>query len=99
MTRTTEGSTAAPQAPEAPRRSLSQRLWYGYARVVVDSRLPQLDRLFERFSRLPQSGSVPGSGIGLFIARSLAEAQGGRLDVESVEGEGSTFSLVLRAAA
>jgi signal transduction histidine kinase len=58
----------------------------------------ELPRLFDRFSRLARTSAVPGTGVGLFIARSLAEAQGGRLEVTSVEGEGSTFSLVLPAA-
>jgi signal transduction histidine kinase len=58
----------------------------------------ELPRLFDRFSRLARTSDIPGTGIGLFIARSLAEAQGGRLEVASVEGEGATFSLVLPAA-
>ena len=58
----------------------------------------QVEQLFERFARLPQSDDRPGTGIGLFIARSLAEAQGGRIEVESTQGEGSSFSFVLPAA-
>jgi signal transduction histidine kinase len=58
----------------------------------------ELPKLFERFSRLARTSAVPGTGIGLFIARSLAEAQGGRIEVTSVEGEGSTFKLILPAA-
>jgi len=37
----------------------------------------------------------PGLGLNLYIARGLAEVQGGRLEFESVEGQGSTFSLTL----
>jgi len=51
--------------------------------------------LFQRFSRLPQSEGTPGSGIGLFIAKSLVEAQHGRLWVESAPGAGSTFRFTL----
>ena len=57
----------------------------------------QLDRVFERFRQV-ESGDARhghGSGLGLPIARGLAEQHGGRLEVTSVTGEGSTFTLVL----
>ncbi|HXF58090.1 MAG TPA: sensor histidine kinase [Actinomycetota bacterium] len=54
-----------------------------------------LPRLFRRFSRLDNSRDVPGSGLGLYIARRIAEAHGGRIWVESRVGEGSSFSLAL----
>jgi PAS domain S-box-containing protein len=53
--------------------------------------------LFRRFVRLPQSKGTPGSGMGLFIARSLVEAQGGRLWVTSTPGAGATFHVALPA--
>jgi signal transduction histidine kinase len=37
----------------------------------------------------------PGTGLGLFIARSIAEAHGGELTVRSSPGEGATFTLKL----
>jgi signal transduction histidine kinase len=53
--------------------------------------------IFEKFGRVNRSGSVskPGTGLGLFIARSIAEAHGGTLDVASAPGAGSTFTLSL----
>lgn len=57
----------------------------------------QLELVFERFSRLPEHYHVPGTGIGLFIARSLAEAQGGTLSAISTVGEGSSFRFTLPA--
>lgn len=54
--------------------------------------------LFTRFGRLTQSSSTPGSGMGLFISKSLVEAQGGRLWVESGPDEGATFRFTLPAA-
>jgi signal transduction histidine kinase len=40
-------------------------------------------------------GGKPGTGLGLFIARSIAEAHGGTLEVRSAAGEGATFTLAL----
>jgi PAS domain S-box-containing protein len=57
------------------------------------------DRIFERFVRVRGGGDRPGTGLGLFIARQLAEQQGGSLDlVESRPSHGSTFRLQLRPA-
>jgi signal transduction histidine kinase len=57
-----------------------------------------LGEIFARFSRLPSAVGTPGSGLGLFIARWLAAAQQGEIQVDSVPGQGSTFRLVLPAA-
>ncbi len=54
-------------------------------------------QLFQPFSRLPQTSTVPGSGLGLFIVRSLVEAQRGRIWVESGPS-GSTFIVALPRA-
>jgi signal transduction histidine kinase len=54
--------------------------------------------LFQRFSRLSTGQETPGSGIGLFIARSLIEAQRGQIEVRSSPGNGSTFRFTLPAA-
>jgi signal transduction histidine kinase len=40
-------------------------------------------------------GGKPGTGLGLFIARSIADAHGGTLDVRSAPGQGATFTLEL----
>jgi signal transduction histidine kinase len=50
-------------------------------------------RIFEPGVRL--ATDRPGSGLGLAIARSIAEAHGGTLTVESIPGEGATFTLSL----
>ena len=58
-----------------------------------------LPHIFERFYRAGSArGSATGSGIGLTIARYLVEAQGGTLNVESAEGEGSRFWFTLYKA-
>jgi signal transduction histidine kinase len=51
--------------------------------------------IFEKFGRSSITGAKPGTGLGLFIARSIVEAHGGTLDVESVPSSGSTFVLQL----
>jgi signal transduction histidine kinase len=58
----------------------------------------QQARIFEPFERLEQGGSG-GSGLGLALARRLAELLGGRLTLQSVPGEGSTFTLALPVSA
>jgi hypothetical protein len=52
-------------------------------------------RIFERFYRLSGHERITGTGLGLPIARDLARAMGGDLDVASVPGSGSSFVLVL----
>jgi len=51
-------------------------------------------QIFEKFGRAGGSAK-PGTGLGLFLSRSFAEAHGGSLDVESSPGEGAVFILRL----
>lgn len=61
-------------------------------------RVEDQPQVFERFTRLGGAGSAPGTGLGLYIARWLVEAQGGRIWLESEEGVGSTFTFTLPLA-
>jgi signal transduction histidine kinase len=51
--------------------------------------------IFEKFGRSGGGVTKPGTGLGLFIARSIVEAHGGWLDVESAPDQGATFTLEL----
>jgi len=54
------------------------------------------ERIFDKFYRLSGSMNRPaGTGLGLSIARGFVEAHGGRIEIESATGEGSTFTVVL----
>jgi signal transduction histidine kinase len=72
-------------------------------RVVIEVRdrgpgiSPEHQRvIFEKFGRVNVGEHAkPGTGLGLFIARSIAEAHGGALEVRSAPGRGATFRLSL----
>jgi len=59
-----------------------------------------IDHIFERFYRVRNVASrqYSGIGLGLFVARAIVEAHGGRIWVSSNEGLGSTFSFTLPRA-
>ena len=56
-----------------------------------------LDRIFDEFYRAPNARSFEevGTGLGLAIAKGIAESLGGRISVESILGQGATFTLVI----
>jgi len=54
-----------------------------------------LPYIFDRFWHAQRSAKVRGTGLGLTIARGIAEAHGSTLEVESVVGRGSTFTFRL----
>lgn len=66
---------------------------------VIDSGIgiPQEDqkRLFEPFHRAGNANKLPGTGLGLPIAKQIVELHGGSIAFESKESEGSTFTLTL----
>lgn len=77
----------------------------GQARVTVTDQGPgiaaeHLPRLFERFYRVDKARSrqLGGTGLGLAIVKHIAQAHGGRAEVVSEVGRGSTFTIILPGA-
>ncbi len=60
---------------------------------------PDRERVLERFVRLDDARDIPGSGLGLFIARSLVALNGGRLRLADAEGGGTLFEIALPRSA
>ena len=92
---------AVKYSPEGGEVRVSAAAANGEVRIAVRDAGPGIPRdhqarIFEKFGRVDVPGaSKPGTGLGLFIARSIAEAHGGSLDVNSGAEPGSTFTLTL----
>jgi signal transduction histidine kinase len=92
---------AVKYSPEGGEVRVAATAANGAVRIAVRDGGPgiprdQQARIFEKFGRADvPGGSKPGTGLGLFIARSIAEAHGGSLDVSSGAEAGSTFTLTL----
>jgi signal transduction histidine kinase len=94
---------AVKYSPEGAEVRVAAAAGNGAVRISVRDAGPgiprdQQARIFEKFGRADvEGGSKPGTGLGLFIARSIAEAHGGSLDVSSGTDQGSTFTLSVPA--
>jgi two-component system, OmpR family, sensor kinase len=69
------------------------RLWVRDEGVGIPP--AEQDRIFERFQRAGDGTRAAGSGLGLPIVKAIAEAHGGRVQVESGAGQGATFTIVI----
>lgn len=85
-----EGSPVEVRASASNRHATVAVVDHGSGIAPVDRQL-----IFEKFGRVRGTSSKPGTGLGLYIARAIAEAHDGTLEVRSSPGEGSTFTLTL----
>jgi len=56
------------------------------------------EKVFELFTRLPETASYAGTGVGLAVVKQAVRRMGGTVGVESAKGQGSRFWLELKAA-
>jgi signal transduction histidine kinase len=89
-------------APGTDRIEVSVGRHDGKAELAVRDRGPgigadALDDIFERFAQAPtaERQSTRGVGLGLYIAREILREHGGTIAVQSVPGEGATFTIRL----
>jgi signal transduction histidine kinase len=93
-------TNALKYAPPETRVGLTARSEPGAFVITVRDHGPgippdELPHIFQRFYRARSATEKPGIGLGLYVARLLTEAHGGRIEVESRAGEGTTFRVVL----
>ena len=83
---------------ESQRESVAVRVWNSGNAIPPNERA----RIFERFYRGTEAVQVaPGSGLGLYVARKIAQAHGGSLDLEggdARDSEGTSFRLTIPIA-
>lgn len=98
-------SNALKYSPNGGEIKVESRLNGGVAEVSFRDQglgIPaeEVGRLFERFHRVEKgdAGKISGTGLGLAVSREIVQRQGGRLSVESVFGEGSTFTFTVPIA-
>ena len=98
-------SNAVKHAPSGTTIEVSTSVEPGLVAVAVRDHGPgipanKVDFIFEPFTQLDSSDTrrIAGTGLGLTIARALAEKQGGSIRVSSREGEGATFTLTVPVA-
>ena len=88
---------SSPSAPSTPSAANTKEILLKVQDRGRGIPADKLDSIFERFQQVDSSDSRKhdGTGLGLAICRSIVQQHGGRIWVESILGEGSTFYLTL----
>ena len=86
-----------PLTPEAIQPVASMLARAGRSAAHAGPGIPVADqpRIFDKFYRGSNIAEVEGSGLGLAIVKTIVESHQGRIWVESIEGKGSSFFIVL----
>ncbi len=89
--------------PPGGRVSVTAGVANGFVVVRVTDTGPgipaqQMPHLFRKYQRLSHTAQADGTGLGLFIAKSMIDAHGGTIAVESSSGSGATFVVKLPVA-
>ncbi len=89
--------------PSAGSIRIDARVDSGYVRFAVTDTGPGISRadqarIFDRYWRGAEPRRQSGTGLGLYIAKGIVDAHGGRIWVESAEGHGSTFAFTIPRA-
>jgi two-component system, sensor histidine kinase and response regulator len=90
--------TAAPEVASEPGENASfTRKWYEISVTDTGIGIPEdiMPRLFKLDGQFSMAGTAnePGTGLGLILCKEMVEKNGGRIRVESHQGNGSTFSF------
>lgn len=94
-------SNAVKYSPEGSRIQIEVSVCERFLRIGVQDQgrgltADQCQRIFDKFYRVHTDNTAPaGTGLGLFITRSLVEAHGGRIEAHSAPGEGTCMAAYL----
>ena len=86
------------EASDIEEHGASSGVRFGVKDTGIGIPADDIPRIFERFYRVDKSRSGSGTGLGLSIARHLVEAHRGKIWVESIEEQGSTFFFTIPQA-
>lgn len=93
----TENGSVSIHVGVASRDALSEQLQFTVTDTGIGIAQDKLEYIFETFARIDDDSNSKqsGTGLGLFIAKKLVEEQGGRMQVQSQPGQGTTFGFDL----
>jgi len=89
-------SNALKFTPHGGSVELSAEKVEGEVRVAISDTGPGIDSalqhtLFEKYGRLDRDQAIDGTGLGLFVTKNIVDAHGGKIEVRSELGKGTTF--------